>query len=449
MRLRSFALVAALTAGVWIAPPRRAEACGGCFVSPSETTQVTGHKMVLSVSQTQTTLYDQITYSGDPEEFAWVLPIRGEVDIALSSDALFQMLETNTAVQIFAPQTSCPSGGCPSENGGFLGAGGASSDGSDPDVEILAEEVVGPYDTVQLSSDDPAALTQWLDDHGYSIPADLQPVIDDYVAEGFDFLALRLVPGEGVAAMRPVAITTPGAGPALPLRMVAAGTGAVTPITLWVIGEGRYEPQNFPSFLLRESDLVWNWDEQRSNYSELKQQQFDRLDGHGWLVEAAEPLSPFAFDQLLYVASTDPEGSGYADADGQNAFANAEADLALLVEGTDPASRWITRLSANLTRPALTDDLLLQASGNQSTVNRSLFITNAIGTVPPCPPPPVCGDSGSGANGSGGGEIAPGGGVDRCSANTSALAPRGIATVGLVGVLLGLAGLRRRRRPTK
>ena len=31
---------------------------------------------------------------------------------------------------------------------------------------------------------------------------------------------------------------------------LAAGTGAKTPITLWMIGEGRYEPANFPSFTI-------------------------------------------------------------------------------------------------------------------------------------------------------------------------------------------------------
>ena len=51
------------------------------------------------------------------------------------------------------------------------------------------------------------------------------PVIDAYVAEGFNFLALKLVPGQGVDSMRPVRVTTPGAAATLPLRMVAAGTG--------------------------------------------------------------------------------------------------------------------------------------------------------------------------------------------------------------------------------
>ena len=70
---------------------------------------------------------------------------------------------------------------------------------------------------------------------------DIDPIIAAYVNEGFDFLALKLQPGQGVQAMRPVRVTTQGAGLTLPLRMVAAGTGATVGITLWVVADGRYE----------------------------------------------------------------------------------------------------------------------------------------------------------------------------------------------------------------
>jgi hypothetical protein len=79
---------------VWMVPtaalcwmqPSDADACGGCFVPPEENTQVTGHRMLLSVGMAQTTLYDQIEYTGDPSEFAWVLPIKGQATLGVSSD---------------------------------------------------------------------------------------------------------------------------------------------------------------------------------------------------------------------------------------------------------------------------------------------------------------------------------------------------------------------------
>ena len=72
-KLLGFALVVSTCA---LFRPTPAEACGGCFVPQSERTVVTDHRMALSISQQQTVLWDQIRYSGDPAEFAWVLPVR-------------------------------------------------------------------------------------------------------------------------------------------------------------------------------------------------------------------------------------------------------------------------------------------------------------------------------------------------------------------------------------
>src|SRR5690242_9413853 len=89
----SLSIVAAMAAS---AVPRTAHACGGCFTQPNQTTQVSGHRMILSVSPQQTTLWDQIQYSGNPTDFAWILPVHGTVTIGLSSDALFGTLDQMT-----------------------------------------------------------------------------------------------------------------------------------------------------------------------------------------------------------------------------------------------------------------------------------------------------------------------------------------------------------------
>src|SRR5262249_25967804 len=149
-----------------------------------------------------------------------------------------------------------------------------SSSGSDKSgVTVTAEQVVGPYATVQLhpnSTTDTMAVTSWLDANGYAIPGAVSPIIAAYVQEGFDFLAIKLVPGQGVQSMRPISVTSTGAALSLPLRMVAAGTGATVGITLWVVATGRYEPQNFSSFTIDPSTLVWDWSTSSSNYVQLR-----------------------------------------------------------------------------------------------------------------------------------------------------------------------------------
>ncbi len=442
-----------------------ASACGGCFHEPpiqqSETTQVTGHKMILSVSNVQTTLWDQISYMGDPSSFAWVLPIKGIVDVGLSSDALFQTLAGATQVNISSPVINCPPPpfcGGSSSTGGFNSSGAGGAGGGPPPVTVTAQSVVGPYETVQLHSSDPAALTGWLIAHNFVIPDDVKPIINDYVGEGFDFLALKLVPGKAVTAMRPVRVTMPGGSPVLPLRMVAAGTGVITPVNLWVMGEGRYEPTNMPSFILHSDQLVWDWDSMSSNYSMLKKTTFDASQGKAWLVEAAEPFSSYYLQESLGgLAEFDPINSGYADEMGNGALAAFQADLAALQGTLDPSSLWITRLHSELSRQALLTDLNLGASSDQMPVNRFLQASTTKGTAPTCqefPPCPSTSGNGGGVSTGGGGAFPTGGwdvlsnveGGNKAGGGCAMTQDGGFSsTLGALSVLAALALVRRRR----
>jgi hypothetical protein len=217
----SAAALFAFAAALAVSAARDAAACGGCFPSisgsQSEATQVSGHRMILSVYPTSTSLWDQIEYVGSPESFAWVLPIKGTVQVGLSSDALFQVLEQTTQVTVtvyYDCEYDCGGGGTGGGGGGWEPGTAGGPDGGP--VTVLDQSVVGPYESAQISSADPQAIVDWLTSHGYNIPADIQPIIESYVQEGFGFLALKLVPGKGVQSMRPVRVTIPGASPVLP-----------------------------------------------------------------------------------------------------------------------------------------------------------------------------------------------------------------------------------------
>jgi len=277
-----------------------ARACGGCFVSQSESTVVTGHRMAVSVSPTQSVLWDQIRYSGDPKEFAWVLPIKPGARIELAADAWFEALDGATTVQIASPQLSC--GGSGSGCGSFGAASDEDSGGlaaRGKDVTVVHEGTVGPYETVTLATDKAGALNTWLDEHGYGVDESTQPVIDAYVAEGFDFIALRLLPTSGVKDMKPVRVVTVGASPTLPLRMVAAGTGPEVSVILFVIGEGRWAAKNFANPSLPRDLLAWDFETQSSNYAELRKAVLASHDGASFMTPYAQKgtlLSPFAGD---------------------------------------------------------------------------------------------------------------------------------------------------------
>ncbi|MBX3228659.1 MAG: DUF2330 domain-containing protein [Labilithrix sp.] len=267
-----------------------AEACGGCFIPPADATVVNDHRMAFSISQNQTVLWDQIRYSGDPSEFAWVLPVKPGARIELANDEFFTALDTSTQPVVYAPQrfgafdnAGCGLSGCADD-----GEASALSAGGGSDVEILSQSVVGPYDTVTLRATEEDALTNWLRNNDFVIPVSIEPTIAAYVKEGFDFIALKLRPTCGERQMRPVRVVSPGAIPTLPLRMVAAGVGPRVGITLYVITEGKYQPQNFPHALIDDDDLRWDYSQNKSNYEPLSQEIMGRDDGRTWVTEYAD-----------------------------------------------------------------------------------------------------------------------------------------------------------------
>ena len=383
---------------------RDAAACGGCFHEPNESgTVITDHRMVFSVTPQQTTLYDEIEYQGSPQSFAWVLPIHGTVTVGLSADVVFSALEQNTQTRIVAPNLppcpqapSCDCGGepTPSLNGGGSSGGGGKAE--DAGVTVTGQAVVGPYDTVQLHSTDPNALNAWLGANNYVIPDDVKPIIAAYVNEGFDFLALRLAPGQGVSAMRPVRVTSQGAGLSLPLRMVSAGAGATVGITLWVVGQGRYEPQNFPQFTIAPTDITWDFQAQDSDYRTIRANKEAAANYGIWQIESSLDLSPFQIENFILPGDASNDYTPVTAADGgtsETADQVRADDMAALFGPTNQGGTVrITRLRADLAHAALANDLALQASADQSEMSNNYQVTAYVNapTCPAVPPMTTC-----------------------------------------------------------
>ncbi|HKQ70116.1 MAG TPA: DUF2330 domain-containing protein [Polyangiaceae bacterium] len=302
MRVRFGAGLTLLSSVAVLAHPRDAAACGGFFIQAgkAQSTVVTAHRMAFAFSPARTVLWDQIQYTGEPEKFSWVLPVRGDVTLQVGENAWFGALEAVTNTTVAPPTLNCFSkssagnGGCGSSGSASLAGGSSGSGGAGVGVTVLHADTVGPYHWVRLSATSSQAILDWLPAEGYAIPADVRPVIATYVDEGFDFIAVKLQPTRGVREMKPIRVVTGGGSPQLPLRMVAAGTGPFVGVTLYVIGEGRYEPSNFSTSTVDFTKVTWNWhnsfnwSDGTTNYAELRQAALAAGDGKGWLATYAE-----------------------------------------------------------------------------------------------------------------------------------------------------------------
>jgi hypothetical protein len=433
-RLLAFAFVAPLAGSLALSSDARA--CGGCVVPPETNTIVNAHRMALSISPTQTVLWDQIQYKGDPESFGWLLPVKEGATIELSTDAWFETLDAATSTNVSAPPINCGGGG----SSGF-GCGAMSSDaigipegGLGEGVQVVHRGTVGPFETVTLSTKTPGVLDDWLAKAGFNIPAESAPVIDAYIKEGFDFIALKLQPGKNIDEMKPVRIIQPGAVPTLPLRMVAVGTGANVAITLYIISEGRWEAENFTNVQVPVDLLSWDFETNSSNYSEVREKTLAQNGGNIWLTSMAKQqalttrlnrffdvTNDFNFTNVIgeayvrqgakigettdtacasaftqfsnssqlvvdpcppgvpsYDASCGSVGAGEIDARIFECGATDEVtettldDISTALTGLHPRDTWVTRLEANLPRSALSKDLVVRAAKEQVEVSADL-----------------------------------------------------------------------------
>ncbi|MDB4928169.1 MAG: hypothetical protein JWM10_653 [Myxococcaceae bacterium] len=360
MALRTALLGASLVAALAMLPTTAA-ACGGCAYPPVPIPLpgldagprldapfiVTDHRMVLSLGRDATVLWDQVRYAGRPDDFAWILPVRGEVHVDVASAAFLDEIDALTAPAVASPNFVCnPTTGRvtitaapPRPMGGAL-----SDELRSSAVDVVSQTVAGPYEVTTVRGDDPTAIHAWLTAHGYRVGDDLGPELAWYTELRMDFVVARLRPGEGVQAIQPLRVRLPAGTTALPLRMIRAGAADRTDLALFVVGEGRQEVTNFSAATVASDDVTWDFATGRSDYPAAFARALRRAGDRAWVTELA---GAFSAATTFSAAARDDWGV-------------ASAGL------TRP---WITRLRTSLSRDAMATDLRLGASDGAPVSN--------------------------------------------------------------------------------
>jgi hypothetical protein len=286
LALGALALVTAALA------PNPAHACGGLFCSVSPVDQ-NAERILFEVHDTNhVTATVEISYAGDPGSFSWIVPVPetpSEMDVAPAS--ALRLLDQATAPIIIPPPTTCSQSdfrfspfpasavqedAATAENGGVV-------------VEDLP--AVGPYDPEVVSSDDPEALIEWLEDNDYLITDEMKPFIASYSQDGFKFLGVKLLPDAGVSDISPLRFTcpSPDGTPLIPLKLTAVASEPEMGILAWVAGAERFSPLNYRQVTV-DTDLV-QFDPRlnQSNYYPLVSWLVDQEGGKAFVTEYAGP----------------------------------------------------------------------------------------------------------------------------------------------------------------
>jgi hypothetical protein len=175
-----------------------------------------------------------VSFEGDAEDFAWVIPVPNLPEIAVTDAELFWELSDFTRTEIHI--------------------GGCEGEGAPGDVDVIEEQVVGPYATAILSSTNATALADWLNANGYIFPEDGEEIISEYIEKEWYFVATKINAveegtGEALAegAIEPIVLSFASDEIIYPLRITSLSATNETPpeVLLYVFADHIMVPEQY------------------------------------------------------------------------------------------------------------------------------------------------------------------------------------------------------------
>jgi hypothetical protein len=114
-------------------------------------------------------------------------------------------------------------------------------------VTVLDRRLVGVFETTTIASRDPKALRTWLRENGFSVSTNSEPVIADYIRDGWVFVTAKVNrdhPDTQTSTAHPLSFTFPTTKPVYPMRLTGVDNGALQ-VELYVFAPWRAEARHF------------------------------------------------------------------------------------------------------------------------------------------------------------------------------------------------------------
>ena len=125
--------------------------------------------------------------------------------------------------------------------------GAMSSPSSQQTVSLLDRKLVGIFETVTLTSRDSRALENWLRDNGFAIAHDAKPVIEEYLKDGWVFVAAKVHRDDAkpdISTPHPLSFTFKTDKPVYPMRLTGLNSQSLS-VDLYVFGNTRATAPHF------------------------------------------------------------------------------------------------------------------------------------------------------------------------------------------------------------
>jgi hypothetical protein len=165
-----------------------------------------------------------------------------------------------------------------------------SSGGGPEGVMVLGQGSVGPYDYAIVGSENPREMIEWLRDNGYQITPAMEPLVDVYVREGMNFLAMKLQPDQEVKDIQPVKMTYRSSKPMIPLRLTAVAANPDMAVVTWILAQSQVEPENYAVMNIPNDQITFTLFG-GNNYRTLVSDTANTLGGRAFITEFAGPTA--------------------------------------------------------------------------------------------------------------------------------------------------------------
>ncbi len=124
---------------------------------------------------------------------------------------------------------------------------GGTAESASASVSILDRQLVGVFETTTIASREPQALQTWLRENGFTVTTNSEPVIADYVKDGWIFVAAKVrrdQAGSQTSTPHPLSFTFKTKQPVYPMRLTGVDNGPLQ-VELYVFADQRAHARHF------------------------------------------------------------------------------------------------------------------------------------------------------------------------------------------------------------
>jgi hypothetical protein len=227
------AMVAALAAGMMAVDPAPSGACAcGAFVANDKLRAQQETALVELTGRTESITLS-VQARSEATQAAFLMPVPARARFEVADGKLFTELDRISRPKVEVRRVTV--------DGDGAGAPPGSVDGA----TVVDHVEIGPYEVAQLAGTDATAVSRWLGDNDFTLPAALHGALGPYLAEGWLVVAVRLAPTSGnlSAGLPPMRLAFETDTPVYPMRLSATAEGR-QPLRLYVLADHRIDISN-------------------------------------------------------------------------------------------------------------------------------------------------------------------------------------------------------------